>query len=149
MRGCGRDLREGVELSRMLPGPRLLTGMRSSAHGCRAGRVTWVTSLSRRLYGLRAVVSPGMLWPRPPAAGRRSAAAKGRCGGPAVKKARSLGFHVYFSSRLSRGAAKAFEGKRPGNGGRNQTGTAPQGLTGCSGLWCLQVMGLRAAREEV
>lgn len=35
--GCGRDLREGAELSRILPGPRLLTGMRSAARGCRAG----------------------------------------------------------------------------------------------------------------
>lgn len=37
-------------------------------------------------------------------------------------------------------------GTRPGNGSCNRTGVPPQGLEGCSGLGCLQVIGFRTAR---
>lgn len=45
------------------------------------------------------------------------------------------------------GATEALR-TRPGNRGRNQAGIPPQGLKGCSGLWCLQVIGTARCRSR-
>lgn len=125
---AGGDLREAAGLRRVLPGPRLLPGRWSPALLAgvgRGGRGSGDSGSGLPAFGCRDAALPS----------RRVGAA-----GPRGKDAASEISDVFL---LLPGAAEALR-MRPGDRGRNQAGIPPQGLKGCSGLWCLQV--IRTAR---